>query len=90
MGKNSSIFSIDTQTQLFEEEPGVIIPNFADDESQIKYHWFNAFETANQTAYPFEMSDGRQSLLIQPKKLIEQLQQELLLQKQMKNFNQKD
>lgn len=48
------------------------------------------FETANQTAYPFEMSDGRHSLLIQPKKLIEQLQQELLLQKQMKNSNQKD
>ena len=48
------------------------------------------FETARNTAYPVASSTGCHNVLIQPKKLIEQLQQELLLQKQMKKTNQKD
>lgn len=48
------------------------------------------FEVARQTGYPMELSDGRKNILIQPKKIIEQLQNELLLQQQMNNIKQKD
>lgn len=48
------------------------------------------FEVARQTGYPMELSDGRKNVLIQPKKIIEQLQNELLLQQQMNNIKQKD
>ena len=40
------------------------------------------FETVRQTGYQMELSDGRKNILIQPKKIIEQLQQELILQQQ--------
>ena len=48
------------------------------------------FEVVRQTGYPMELSDGRKNVLIQPKKIIEQLQNELLLQQQMNNIKQKD
>ena len=43
MATNKSIFSIDNETKLQYDPIGVKIPNFDDDESQIKSHWFNAF-----------------------------------------------
>lgn len=48
------------------------------------------FEVVRQTASPMKSENGCHNVLIQPKKIIEQLQNELLLQQQMNNKKQKD